>query len=468
VVQIRLKKRQNYSQTYVPGQGPLLADTIDCLDAQLYNGWGLTVISDAPCPDPVFEDLEMLEWIMEKDDLSGALHRATEGSQADWVALIEAGDRFEPHLLFSCVDYINLHPEWRLIYTDEDSIDSEGNRFDPKFKPDFNLDLLRSTPYMGSFCLVRRDSLLKAGGFNWLAEVGNYEVVFRVLEECGEDAIGHVSEMLYHRLKANEQRYDRESLEEQGGQVLIEHLKRCGIDASVTHGLLSMSYLVEYRHTETPLVSIIIPTKDQIHYLKPCVDSLLKKTNYPNYEVIVIDNNTSDIEALEYLAMLERDRERVRVLRYPHPYNYSAINNMAVREAKGDYLLLLNNDTNIVQNSWLDRMMAHGQRPDVGVVGARLVFGNQRIQHAGVILGMGANGVAEHPFLGLPMSELIHGKAWHAATLNVCGKIISHVIWAYSFEAFDKISIVNKFDNKVLEINRKDIDKYRKRSVKIE
>jgi len=144
------------------GQESLLAETLDCLEGQFYKGWGLTIIASTPSPDPLFDQMEMLEWIHVEDDFAAVLGRVLDESQADWVALIEAGDRFEPHLLFSCVDYTNLHPQWRLIYTDEDSIDGDGNRFDAKFKPDFNLDLLRSTPYMGSFCLY------KGGGFRRL------------------------------------------------------------------------------------------------------------------------------------------------------------------------------------------------------------------------------------------------------------------------------------------------------------
>lgn len=385
-----------------PGQEGRLADTLDSLGQQLYKGWGLTVLAHTEAPDALFDQLENLEWVRVEGDFSAAIEQAILETGADWVALIEPGDRFEPHTLLSCGDYINLFRDWRLIYTDEDRIDGRGEYGDPRFKPDFNLDLLRSTPYMGAFCLVRGDALREVGGWRWLAEVGVYDLAFRILEQYGEKAIGHIADVLYHRLEENEARYDKGALEVQARQVLMEHLARSGIAATVKSGLLPMSFLVEYEHADTPLVSIIIPTKDKPEYIKPCLESLLEKTSYPNYEVIVVDNDTTDPEALAFLDKASEDA-RVRVLRYPHSYNFSTINNMAAREARGDYLVLLNNDTVVVQENWLDRMMAHGQRPEVGIVGARLVYPDGRLQHAGVILGL--SGVCDHVNIGLSMKE---------------------------------------------------------------
>ncbi len=389
-----------------PGQESLLADTIECLGQQLYRAWGLTVFAASPCLDPAFEELEMLEWIRADGDVTEQVNRAIRETGADWVALLEAGDRFEPHLLFSCVDYINIRPEWKFIYVDEDRIDDHGRRHSPRFKPDFNLDLLRSTPYPGSFCLLNRRALEAVGGFVERGGQENYDVVFRLLERFGEGAIGHIAEMLYHRLDANDVMTDAALRQEAGKEVLVAHLRRAGVAAEVQHGLVPMSYFVEYRHSQKPMVSILIPTKDQFRYLKTCVDSLLENTTYPNYEVLIVDNNTSEPEALEYLTDLDSTRDNIRVLRYPHPYNYSAMNNAAAREARGEYLLLLNNDTVVVQENWLERMMNQGQRPEVGTVGVRLVFPDQRIQHAGVVVGM--TGTADHVGIGLPMQQPGH------------------------------------------------------------
>jgi len=433
-----------------PGQEGRIAETLAMLGEQLYSGWGWSVLATTPAPDPVFDKLDMIEWIEARGDLVAALQRTVQESPADWIGVIEAGDRLAAHALICFGDYINCNPQWQFIYVDEDRIDDSGNRSDPRFKPDFNLDLLRSTPYMGAFGLIRRDALVDVGGIHWLAEIGVFDLVFRMLERSGEEVIGHIADVLFHRYEGNDARYDRAALEQQARHVLEEHLARVGVTANISAGYSPLSFNVEYQHGETPLVSIIIPTKDQIDYLKPCVDSLLQKTEYPNYEVIVIDNNTSEPQALEYLAMLESDRERVRVLRYPHPYNYSAINNMAAREAKGDYLLLLNNDTIIVQNNWLDRMMAHGQRPEVGVVGARLVFPDQRIQHAGVIMGM--TGVADHVGIGLPMTDAGHmGRAQLVQNFSAVTAACLLVKKSLFFE-------VHGFDEEGLKVLFNDVD----------
>ncbi|VAW77822.1 Glycosyl transferase, group 2 family, partial [hydrothermal vent metagenome] len=158
-------------------------------------------------------------------------------------------------------------------------------------------------------------------------------------------------------------------------------------------------FYVEYQHDATPFVSIIIPTKDKLEILEPCVSSLLEKTGYQHFEVIVVDNNSSEQATLEYFEKIQRDDLRVKVIRYPKPYNYSAINNMAAKQAKGDYLVLLNNDTAVIKEDWLDRMLSLGQREDVGIVGARLLHPDTTIQHAGVVVGM--SGVADHSHIGV-------------------------------------------------------------------
>ncbi len=383
------------------GSEQALAETLESLGAQLYKGWGMTVLSDVPMPEGLFEAGGNLEWIQTTRDAFGeSLGRAIAEAAADWVAMLDLGDRLAPQALFSVVDYINLHPEWRVLYCDSDVLGADGSRGDPRFLPEFNLELLRSTPYFGSFCLFERGSLTAAGGVRSLAGVEAYDLALRVLEREGESVFGHIPDVLLHQAEANRGLYTGDAVRDNARAAVQEHLRRSRVAAQVHPGLLPGSHFIEYLHEEQPLVSIIIPTKDRLDLLQPCVESLVEKTTYPNYEVLVVDNNSSDPATLDYLASLEVGSARVRVLRYPHKYNFSAINNHAVRQARGDYLLLLNNDTQVVQPQWLERMMAHAQRPDVGIVGARLVFADQRLQHAGVVLGMGA---ADHPYIGLPM-----------------------------------------------------------------
>lgn len=386
------------------GSEAALAATLEGLGQQLYKGWGLTVFSDAPMPQGLFDAGANLEWRqVGSGEFVESLNRCVEETGADWVAMLDPGDRLPPHALFSFADYINLHPEWRFIYCDSDLVDAEGSHREPRFLPDFNLELLRSTPYFGNFCLIERRALQAAGGLRGVPGVEAYDAALRILEQAGEGVFGHIPDVLFHQAQANRGLYTSEAVARTAREVVEAHLERSQVPAKVQPGLLPGSHFIEYLHEEQPLVSIIIPTKDRLDLLKPCVQSLLEKTSYPNYEVLVVDNASSDPATLEYLDSLAVGSARVRVLRYPHAYNFSAINNHAAREARGEYLLLLNNDTQIVQPQWLERMMAHAQRPEVGAVGARLVFPNQLVQHAGVVLGMGM--AADHPFIGLPMRE---------------------------------------------------------------
>ncbi|MFQ5542950.1 MAG: glycosyltransferase [Nitrospiria bacterium] len=377
----------------------LLADTIDSLSAQMYKNWRLTVLADFPSPDRIFDELEALEWLQvnEETNLYGSINQAIKRGKADWVALVNPGIRFTPQLLFTCVDYINIRPKWRLIYTDEDMIDAEGRRSAPKFKPDFNLDMLRSMPYFGGFCLVRRHELEQFGGYDALPGAENYDLAFKILDHYNEGVIGHIADVLYHLPSSREQQPD----EAVGRIALINHLQRNQIAAEVRFGTLAGTYRVIYQHDTSPLVSIIIPTKDKLEIFQPCIESLLEKTTYDHYEVIVVDNNSSDPDTLDFYHDLEmRHSTKIKILRYSDEFNFSAICNFGAREAKGEYLVMLNNDTEVIQGEWLDRMMVHGQRNEVGAVGARLIYPEtHKIQHAGVILGI--SGVASHPYNGL-------------------------------------------------------------------
>lgn len=377
-------------------QQALLADTLDSLALQLYPHWRLTIVADFP-PPAALEGLEAISWMVLSSGGSAteAINRAVREVKADWVAWIPPGLRATPQLFLSVADHIHLEPGWRLIYTDSDTVDERGERRDPCFRPDFNLDLLRSMPYMGELCLVERAALLEQGGYGDLPGAQNYDLALKVLDACGEGAIGHISDVLYHLPAANVSAFDERS----GKRALEAHLARRAVRAEVGAGLLPGTFRVSYRHDIQPQVSVIIPTRDRLEYLEPCVESLLAKTDYPHYEVLVVDNQSEDPDTLAYLEALAR-RERIRVLRYPRPFNFAAIGNMAAREARGEYLLLLNNDTQIVHPEWLARLMQHAQRPEVGIVGARLVYPETgKIQHAGVVLGLDT--VAGHPFLGL-------------------------------------------------------------------
>jgi glycosyltransferase involved in cell wall biosynthesis/molybdenum cofactor biosynthesis enzyme MoaA len=361
-----------------------LADTIDSLGAQLHRDWRLTVVADYSAPDVAWGTMDALKWVQAPAEAqAAALMEAIKDVPADWVGVLAPGVRLAPNALFVCADYANLRPAWRLIYSDEDRLDSAGKRHDPRFKPDFNLDLLRSSPYFGSFVLVQRDALLQLGGYV-PDGAGNYDLSLRVLDAFGEDSIGHIADVLWHAPGGTEE------APAACRAALQRHLERRGVRAVVADAFLPQAWRVAYEHVRQPRVSILVPTHDKLEYLQPCVESLLSKTAYGDFELIVVDNASTDPDAIKYLAQLPgRLPGRVRVLAYPHEFNYAAIGNFAATHATGEYLLFLDNDTQIVQAEWLARMMAHAQRPEVGIVGARLVYPETGVlQHAGAILGM--------------------------------------------------------------------------------
>jgi len=377
------------------GQETLLADTLDSLAAQFYPDWRLAIVAPFPAPDPAFNQVDKLCWLEARSaaETAQAVNGLIDPAGSDWLWLLPAGAQLEPHAMVRCGDYVNLCGDWRLIYSDDDRIGAEGEFEEPRFKPDFNLDLLRSTDYIGP-CLFRADALAKAGGYSVLEGAETYDMALRMLDAHGERAIGHIADVLVHLPDAGLPA----GHEENARQAVTQHLRRAGVQGAVVEGYVPGTYRVAYTRPDDPLVSIIIPNRDKLEFLQPCVESLLEKTTYRHYEVLIVDNQSADPDVLDYYQELqERHPGRIRVLAFDAPFNFSAMNNLAAREARGAYLLHLNNDTQIVQGEWLERMLGYGQRPEVGAVGARLVYPETgKLQHAGVILGMSS--VADHPF----------------------------------------------------------------------
>jgi len=331
------------------------------------------------------------------DDLGATLNQHAESHEYDWLMFVNGGVEFTFSGLHMLAVELAGQPACDAIYADE-LLRSDNGPLSALFRPDFNLDLLLSLPSgMARHWLFRRGALLELGGFDAVfSQALEFDLIVRLIEQKGIAAIGHLDEPLLIA--------DAFSLLNVPDEVnvLERHLQRRGYPDSKVITELPGRYRLVYGHAEKPLVSIIIPTKDQLPMLQRCVDSLLEKTAYVNYEVLIVDNNSETPEALAWLAGVEAmGEEKVRILRYPHPFNYSAINNMAAREARGEYLVLLNNDTAVIAESWLDELLNHAQRPEVGIVGAKLLYPNGRIQHAGVVLGL--CGPAEHVFIDEPM-----------------------------------------------------------------
>lgn len=389
-----------------PTQTGALADSLEAFDRQLYPGWHLSVLAPFSAPGEGFDDDGQLRWLQTPSTAGAAagIAQLVAAAGQDWIAVLRPGVRPHPELFFAAAEFLEDHPECRLVYTDHDFIGSDGERCDPQFKPDLNLELLRSQPYVGLACLVRADAATAVGGLLGEGPEAMYDLMLRVADGFGEHAVGHITEVLFHLPRSADTNQSTEDVQ-QIRQALAAHLQRRGLAAEIAPGLRPGTHFVTYQHPGRPKVSIIIPTRDRLDLLRPCVLSLLQKTSYSNFEVLIVDNQSSDPATLEFMTQVVAADPRVRVLQYGEAYSYAAVNNFAVAHAGGDYLLLLNNDTVIIQPEWLDRMLSQGQRADVGIVGARLLFPKGRIQHAGVILGMGENGVADHVFLNAAADE---------------------------------------------------------------
>lgn len=388
--------------TDLHGDAAAVARSLDAIDQQIYAAGAVLVLSNA---EPVgIQARDNLVWLPLDRDWAGQLNDVLQQIEVDWFQLLRAGDVLDQHALLLLAERINNRPAMRSCYVDEDGI-SNGRCHDPVFKPDLNLDMLRSYPYVGRALLFQREAMLELGGFDPLmGELAPHDLLFRVIEHYGIGTVEHLAEVLVHQQEHLGTWLAEAGVVQHVATVVSDHLQRLNLPHRIEPGVLPMINRVRYCFDGQPLVSIIIPTKDQLPVLLRCVDSLLERTQYPNYEVLVVDNNSETPEALEWFEGVERmDSSKLRVLRYPHPFNYSAINNFAATFARGEYLVLLNNDTGITDGGWLDALLNHARRPEVGIVGAKLHHMDGSIQHAGVLLGL--RGVAEHNFIGDPINS---------------------------------------------------------------
>ncbi|MDP9941622.1 glycosyltransferase [Ectopseudomonas alcaliphila] len=368
------------------------------LDRGLYASLKIVVLSVAQVPRTSPE--AKLHFISVKsNDYVDALNEVVRAGDFDWVMLVRAGEEFTPSgLMMTALELLDAQ-DCRAVYGDELQRNPEGG-LGALFRPGFNLDMLLSFPTaMARHWLLRREVVLDVGGFDPVfSEALEFDLLLRVIEQGGMAGLGHVDEPILITAAS----VLAENSHERG--ALLAHLARRGYSGARLLPCPPGLHRIDYGHQQRPMVSIIIPTKDQLPVLQRCVESLLEKTAYTNYELLIVDNNSETVEAQAWFAGVEAlADDKVKVLRYPHPFNYSAINNVAAREARGEYLVLLNNDTAIISENWLDELVNHALRPEVGIVGAKLLYPNGKIQHAGVVLGL--RGPAEHPFIGEAMDS---------------------------------------------------------------
>ena len=355
-----------------PPETPAARRTIESIHAQIYDRWEL-------CTAPTHAE-------------------AFRGATGAVIAFVNVGDVLVPEALFEVVKRLNDDPAADIVYSDQDFIDAAGRLFDPFFKPEWDPELLFSTNILGPFTVMRRRVVERAGGLRPELGAGQpYDLMLRASEQTQQ--IHHVAKVLCHlgpREATRDRIVWRHAAARDERRALDEALARrqrpgCVEPLFTTRG--PRCYTTRFRLTQRPLVSIIIPTRDQAALLRTTIDSILTRTDYDAYEIVVIDNNSVEPDAVAYLASL---RPPCQVHRWTAPFNYSAINNFGVRQGRGEQLLFLNNDVEVLRADWLTAMLEYAQFDAVGSVGAKLLYTDGTIQHAGVVLNVG--GVAQHAF----------------------------------------------------------------------
>lgn len=394
-----------------------LSAMLDSLLAQTYTNWEVCVADGSPKGESVERVLkryamkdERFRYVIlgENKGISGNTNAAIEMATGDFIVLADHDDTLAPDALFECVKAINKDPEIDVVYTDEDKLDIDGGElFEPHFKPDFNPDLLTSVNYICHLFVVNHELLLEVGLFKEEFDgAQDYDFILRCTEKARK--ICHIPKALYHwRCHQDSTASNPESklyAFEAGARAVKAHYDRLGIPVkSVEKGIDYGIYHTTFEITGDPLVSVIIPNKDHSADLDLCMRSLIEKSTYKNLEFIVVENNSADPATFAYYEKIQKEFEFVHVVTWEREFNYSAINNFGVTFAKGEYLLFLNNDTELINPESIEEMLGYCQREDVGITGVRLLYSDDTIQHAGVVVGFG--GIAGHTFIGLHKAE---------------------------------------------------------------
>lgn len=392
-----------------------LRQMIESLLAQSYQNWELCIANGSP------EDQEMQSVLAEYADrdqrvryhnleqnlgIGDNTNAAVAMAKGTFVGLLDHDDLLAPDALFEVARVIDKNTGVDVVYTDEDKVTTDlSEHFQPHFKPDFSIDLLRSNNYICHFFVVRKSLADKAGGFRKEFDgAQDYDFIFRCVEVA--DQVVHIPRILYHWRTHKASTADNPTSKmyafDAGKRAIEANLKRSGCQATVGHTKDFGFYRVKYSVVDSPLISIIIPNKDQSSILKNCIDSIQNLSKYKNYEIIIVENNSTEEATFEYYNEL-RGFQNISVVTWEGEFNYAAINNYAVQSAKGEFLLFLNNDTEVISPRWLEELLSNCQRPEVGITGAKLYFPDNTIQHAGIVIGIG--GIAGHAFLNMPRSR---------------------------------------------------------------
>lgn len=433
---------------------------IESVLQQSYPNWELCIADDkSPKPhvvaildeysakDPRIKVVKR----QENGHISRASNSAIELASGDYIALLDHDDLLAKDALFFMAEAVNQYPDGQIFYSDEDKIDLQGRRSEPHFKSDWNPDLFFAQNFVSHLGVYKTSLIQRIGGFRAGVEGSqDQDLLLRCLPHVRHDQIHHIPKVLYHwrmlegstALASGEKSYTTLA----GIQALTDYFAEQGpAGVTVEAGLVPNTYRVHWPvPANAPKVSLLIPTRDRRDLLEVAVRSILEKTIYSNYEVVILDNGSIEADTLAFFAEITQQDARVKVLQYDHPFNYSAINNFGVAATTGELVGLINNDVEVINPDWLTELVSHAIRPEIGCVGAKLYYSNELIQHAGVILGIG--GVANHSHKMFPRA------AFGYFARLVCPQNLSAVTAAVLVvrrDVYEQVGGLNEVDLKV-------------------
>ena len=386
-----------------------LQQLVDSIEAQTYGNWELCLSDGSGADSPLTDYLNRLEKsddrirVIRNDQalqIAENTNAAMKAATGDFIVFADHDDELTPDALFRCVKALNEDPELKVLYSDEDKMSMDGHKFfQPHFKPDFNIDLLCTVNYICHLFVVKKEIVDQIGMLKKEFDgAQDYDFVFRCVEAAGREQIHHIPRILYHwRCHEDSTAENPESkiyAFDAGARAIKAHYDRIGVPVEIEKGEYLGLYRTKFLWEEKPLISIIIPNKDHIDDLELCISSVEERSTWKNYEILVVENNSENKETFAYYEALKGRYDNVRILTWKKEFNYSSINNFAVKEARGEYLLFLNNDVEIITPSWIEEMLQNCQQDGVGITGAKLYYPDDTIQHAGVVVGLG--GIAGH------------------------------------------------------------------------
>lgn len=370
-------------------------EMVNSVLGQLYQRWELILVNSTPenaklsaALEQVYDERIHIVGLSKNLGISGNTNAGIEHASGDYIVFFDHDDVLDKLVLFRYAEKIMENPETDVLYCDEDFLTEDGHYINPHFKSDFNIDLLRCHNYITHLLAVRASYVQRLRLRSEFDGAQDYDFLLRLVEITQN--IAHIPEVLYHWRMSDtstaKSSGNKSYAEEAGLRALESHLVRCKLHASAGTSNFSCFYNTRYQVEGSPLVSIVIPNKDSVEVLSRCLKSIDEKTEYRKFEVIIVENNSELDETFEFYRLIEKQYAWIRVVYWPREFNYSKINNFGVHDARGEYLLLLNNDTEVISTSWLDSMLGFCQRDEVGVVGARLLYPDDTVQHAGVAM----------------------------------------------------------------------------------